>query len=122
MVERGAPAAWRVLELGLEIGAAFAFAHGQGSCTGTKPQNVLLDGEGRAKVTDFGIVRSLEAVGTTETGTVLGTSHYVAPEQARGEKVDAKTDVYSFGVVLFELLAARFPTRATASSRSRCGT
>jgi serine/threonine-protein kinase len=74
-----------------------------------KPQNVLLDGEGHAKVTDFGIVRSLGTVGTTETGTVLGTSHYVAPEQARGEKVDAKTDVYGFGVVLYELLAGEVP-------------
>ena len=69
-----------------------------------KPQNVLLNGDGRAKVTDFGIVRSLDAVGHTETGTVLGTSHYIAPEQARGERVDAQTDVYSFGVVLYELL------------------
>ena len=74
-----------------------------------KPQNVLLDADGRAKVTDFGIARSLDAVGTTETGTVLGTSHYIAPEQARGERVDAKTDVYSFGVVLYELLAGEVP-------------
>ena len=110
LVERGPLPVRRVLELGLEIGAALAFAHGQGLVhRDVKPQNVLLDGEGRAKVTDFGIVRSLEAVGTTETGTVLGTSHYVAPEQARGEKVDAKTDVYSFGVVLFELLAGEVP-------------
>ena len=65
--------------------------------------------DGRAKVTDFGIARTIDAVGTTETGTVLGTSHYVAPEQARGEKVDAQTDVYSFGVVLWELLAGEVP-------------
>ena len=60
-------------------------------------------------MTDFGIVRSLDAVGQTETGTVLGTSHYIAPEQARGERVDAQTDVYSFGVVLYELLAGEVP-------------
>ena len=60
-------------------------------------------------MTDFGIVRSLDAVGQTETGTVLGTSHYIAPEQARGERVDAHTDVYSFGVVLYELLAGEVP-------------
>ena len=111
VVERSGPLpVRRVLELGREIGAALAFAHRQGLVhRDVKPQNVLLDDDGRAKVTDFGIVRSLEAVGTTETGTVLGTSHYVAPEQARGEKVDTQTDVYSFGVVLFELLAGDVP-------------
>jgi serine/threonine-protein kinase len=74
-----------------------------------KPQNVLLDTDGRAKVTDFGIARSLGTASTTETGTVLGTSHYIAPEQARGERVDALTDVYSFGAVLYELLAGDVP-------------
>ena len=103
LVERGGPLpVRRVLELGLEVGRALAFAHAQGLVhRDVKPQNVLLNGDGRAKVTDFGIVRSLDAVGHTETGTVLGTSHYIAPEQARGERVDAQTDVYSFGVVLY---------------------
>ena len=111
LVERGGPLpVRRVLELGLEIGRALAFAHAQGLIhRDVKPQNVLLNGDGRAKVTDFGIVRSLDAVGQTETGTVLGTSHYIAPEQARGERVDAQTDVYSFGVVLYELLAGDVP-------------
>ena len=111
LVARGGPLpVRRVLELGLEIGRALAFAHAQGLVhRDVKPQNVLLNGDGRAKVTDFGIVRSLDAVGQTETGTVLGTSHYIAPEQARGERVDAQTDVYSFGVVLYELLAGDVP-------------
>ena len=106
LVERGGPLpVRRVLELGLEVGRALAFAHAHGLVhRDVKPQNVLLTGDGLAKVTDFGIVRSLDAVGTTETGTVLGTSHYIAPEQARGERVDTQTDVYSFGVVLYELL------------------
>jgi serine/threonine-protein kinase len=94
----------------LDIGRALAFAHGQGLVhRDVKPQNVLLDADGRAKVTDFGIARTLDAVGHTETGTVLGTSHYVAPEQARGERVDDLTDVYSFGVVLWELLCGEVP-------------
>ena len=111
LVERGGPLpVRRALELGLQVGRALAFAHGEGIVhRDVKPQNVLLDGEGRAKVTDFGIARTIDAVGTTETGTVLGTSHYIAPEQARGEKVDAQTDVYSFGVVLWELLAGEVP-------------
>jgi serine/threonine-protein kinase len=111
LVERGGPLpVRRALELGLEVGRALAFAHAQGLVhRDVKPQNVLLNGDGRAKVTDFGIVRSLDAVGHTETGTVLGSSHYIAPEQARGEKVDAQTDVYSFGVVLYELLTGDVP-------------
>ena len=111
LVERGGPLpVRRVLELGLEVGRALAFAHAQGLIhRDVKPQNVLLNGDGLAKVTDFGIVRSLDAVGQTETGTVLGTSHYIAPEQARGERVDAQTDVYSFGVVLHELLTGEVP-------------
>ena len=112
LVERGGPLSIRrVLELGDEVGRALAFAHAQGLVhRDVKPQNVLLNGDGLAKVTDFGIVRSLDAVGgQTETGTVLGTSHYIAPEQARGERVDALTDVYSFGVVLYELLAGDVP-------------
>ena len=100
----------RVLELGLEVGRAIAFAHQQGLVhRDVKPQNVLISSDGRAKVTDFGIARTVDAVGVTETGTVLGTSHYVAPEQARGERVDAQTDVYSFGVVLYELLVGAVP-------------
>ncbi|MDQ3162524.1 MAG: protein kinase, partial [Actinomycetota bacterium] len=111
VVERSGPLpVRRAIELGLEIGRAIAFAHDQGLVhRDVKPQNVLLGSDGRARVTDFGIARSLDAVGRTETGTVLGTSHYIAPEQARGERVDAQTDVYSFGVVLYELLAGDVP-------------
>ncbi len=111
LVERGGPLpVRRALELGLEIARALAFAHGQGLIhRDVKPQNVLLAADGHAKVTDFGIVRSLDAVSQTETGTVLGTSHYIAPEQARGEQVDTLTDVYSFGIVMWELLAGEVP-------------
>jgi eukaryotic-like serine/threonine-protein kinase len=111
LVERGGPLpVRRTLELGLEVGRALAFAHGQGLIhRDVKPQNVLLNDEGHAKVTDFGIARSLDGVGHTETGTVLGTSHYIAPEQARGERIDAQTDIYSFGVVLYELLTGELP-------------
>ena len=100
----------QVVELGLEIAAALAFAHERGIVhRDVKPQNVLLS-EGRAKVTDFGIARSLDVEhGVTQTGTVLGTSNYIAPEQASGQPIDDRSDVYSFGVVLFELLTGTVP-------------
>ncbi len=100
----------QVVELGREIAAALAFAHERGIVhRDVKPQNVLLS-DGRAKVTDFGIARSLDVEhGVTQTGTVLGTSNYIAPEQASGQPIDDRSDVYSFGVVLFELLTGTVP-------------
>jgi eukaryotic-like serine/threonine-protein kinase len=98
------------LELALQVARALAFAHRHGLVhRDVKPQNVLLNGDGRAKVTDFGIARSLDVAGITQTGTVLGTSNYIAPEQASGQPVDTQTDVYSLGVVLYELLAGDVP-------------
>jgi eukaryotic-like serine/threonine-protein kinase len=98
------------LELGIEIGRALAFAHASGLVhRDVKPQNVLLR-NGDVKVTDFGIARSIDVKsGLTETGTVLGTSDYIAPEQAGGRQVDALSDVYSLGVVIYELLAGTPP-------------
>ena len=77
-----------------------------------KPQNVLIDGEGRAKVTDFGIARELEQDGLTKTGRVLGTTDYVSPEQAMGQPVDARSDIYSLGIVLYEMLTGDVPFKA----------
>src|SRR5712691_5128679 len=100
----------KALELGIEVGRALAFAHENGLVhRDVKPQNVLL-GNGEVKVTDFGIARSVDVKsGLTETGTVLGTSEYIAPEQASGQHVDALSDVYSLGIVLYELLAGAPP-------------
>src|SRR4029079_8325464 len=94
------------LELAIEIGHALAFAHESGLVhRDVKPQNVLL-GNGEVEVTDFGIARSGDVKqGMTQTGTVLGTSDYIAPEQASGQPVSALSDVYSLGVVVYELLA-----------------
>ena len=96
--------------LALQVAHALSFAHDRGLVhRDVKPQNVLLNDDGQAKVTDFGIARSLDVHGVTQTGTVLGTSDYIAPEQARGQKVDPKTDIYSLGVVLYELLTGEVP-------------
>jgi eukaryotic-like serine/threonine-protein kinase len=77
-----------------------------------KPQNVLIDMEGRAKVTDFGIARSMEAKGLTVTGRVLGTTDYVSPEQALGHPVTEQSDIYSLGIVLYEMLTGDVPFQA----------
>jgi serine/threonine-protein kinase len=97
----------------IEIGRGLTAAHGRKLVhRDVKPQNVLIDPDGRAKVTDFGIARSLEAEGLTATGRVLGTTDYVSPEQAMGEDVDERSDVYSLGVVLYEMLTGDVPYRA----------
>jgi eukaryotic-like serine/threonine-protein kinase len=77
-----------------------------------KPQNVLIDSEGRAKVTDFGIALSQEADGLTKTGRVLGTTDYVSPEQAMGKAVDDRSDIYSLGILLYEMLRGDVPFKA----------
>jgi serine/threonine protein kinase len=74
-----------------------------------KPQNVLLSAEGSAKITDFGIARSLTEEGLTMDGRVLGTTDYVSPEQALGQSVTGQSDIYSLGIVLYEMLTGVVP-------------
>ncbi len=97
----------------IETGRGLAAAHAaQMVHRDVKPQNVLIDSDGRAKVTDFGIARSLEADGLTKTGRVLGTTDYVSPEQAMGQSVGPRSDIYSLGIVLFEMLTGDVPFKA----------
>jgi eukaryotic-like serine/threonine-protein kinase len=97
----------------IEIGRALECAHAhQLVHRDVKPQNVLIDPDGRAKVTDFGIARSMEAQGLTAPGRVLGTTDYVSPEQALGHEVTEQSDIYSLGIVLYEMLTGEVPFKA----------
>lgn len=74
-----------------------------------KPHNILIDGNGNVKITDFGIAMALSATSITQTNSVLGSVHYLSPEQARGGMANKKSDIYSLGIVMFELLTGRLP-------------
>jgi tRNA A-37 threonylcarbamoyl transferase component Bud32 len=94
----------------IEIARALGFAHAHHIVhRDVKPQNVLIDEEGSAKVTDFGIARSLTEEGLTADGRVLGTTDYVSPEQALGQDVGPQSDLYSLGIVLYEMLTGDVP-------------
>jgi serine/threonine-protein kinase len=99
-----------VLAYAIEIARALGAAHSNEIVhRDVKPQNVLLSTEGGAKITDFGIARTLTEEGLTMDGRVLGTTDYVSPEQALGQSVTGQSDVYSLGVVLYEMLTGVVP-------------
>jgi eukaryotic-like serine/threonine-protein kinase len=103
------------IEVTRQILTAARFAHSQGIIhRDFKPQNVLIDREGRATVTDFGIARA-GASEITQTGSVMGTAQYLSPEQAQGLPVSGASDLYSIGVILYECLTGRVPFEADSA-------
>jgi serine/threonine-protein kinase len=106
---RGRLGGAETIDLTLGLLAAVELAHRHGIIhRDIKAQNILIDGGGSAKITDFGIARAGDS-GMTEAGSILGTAQYLSPEQARGLPVDERSDLYSVGVVLYEMLTGRVP-------------
>ncbi|HLS10385.1 Stk1 family PASTA domain-containing Ser/Thr kinase [Lentibacillus sp.] len=98
------------LDIMKQISSAIAHAHANDIIhRDIKPQNILIDTYGQAKVTDFGIAMALSSTALTQTNSILGSVHYLSPEQARGGTATKKSDIYSLGIVLFELLTGRLP-------------
>jgi serine/threonine-protein kinase len=99
-----------------DVAAGLAHAHARGVIhRDLKPANVLLDDEGRAKISDFGIARITDADTLTAAGTVIGTASYMSPEQAAGETATPASDVYAFGVLLYRMLSGRLPFEGSSA-------
>ena len=101
---------WQAAGLAAQVAEALDAAHRAGLVhRDVKPANILLCGDGRVKVADFGIAKALAEADLTQPGLMVGTAKYVAPEQVEGKPVDPRTDIYSLGVVLYEMLCGRPP-------------
>jgi serine/threonine-protein kinase PpkA len=110
---REVPFALRVIR---EIAGALHYAQSKGVVhRDIKPDNILLREDGAAVLTDFGIARASDNTRMTRTGAIIGTPHYMSPEQARGLPLDGRADLYSLGIVFYELLVGRVPYQADDS-------
>jgi class 3 adenylate cyclase/predicted Ser/Thr protein kinase len=111
LIQREGPLpADQVVEIAVQVAQALQFAHERRIVhRDVKPQNILMTESGEAKVADFGVARALEATTMTRTGSLLGTPHYLSPEQAMGKPATPQSDLYALGVVLFEMLTGELP-------------
>lgn len=113
--ERGAINQRKAAEIGSQVAQALQVAHDGGIIhRDIKPQNIMIQPDGNIKVMDFGIARAGDA-GLSQTATVLGTAHYISPEQAQGKELTGLSDVYSLGIVLYEATTGRLPFEGTDS-------
>ena len=111
--ERGKLPAVEAVPIAQQICRGLEAAHVEGVVhRDLKPQNIMVDDAGRVWLMDFGLARSMELAGLTRTGVLMGTPDYMSPEQARAEKVDARSDLFSLGIIFFEMLTGRLPFQA----------
>lgn len=116
ILENGPLEPEKAIPIMLQLVAAISNAHHNGIIhRDVKPQNILMDEDGNVKITDFGIAMALTATSHTKTNSVLGTVHYLSPEQARGGMATKKSDLYSLGIVFYELLTGKLPFSAESA-------
>jgi serine/threonine protein kinase len=110
LVERGPLAVGEAAHIAAQIASGLAAAHSKGIVhRDVKPANVIVAPDGRVKIVDFGIAKLEDQSRLTRDGTAVGTAGYMAPEQIRGEGIDARTDLWSLGVVVYEMVTGRTP-------------
>ena len=117
--ERGSLPPEEAVEIMEQVCLALTEAHEAGVVhRDLKPHNIMIEEEGRVVVMDFGIARSVQITGVTQTGSVLGTPDYMSPEQVKGQTVDARADIFALGVILFRLLAGQVPFKGDSPMAS----
>jgi serine/threonine protein kinase/tetratricopeptide (TPR) repeat protein len=110
LIRMGPLGAAKAIFIAKQICEGLAEAHGLGVVhRDLKPQNIMVDRKGNARIMDFGIARSLRAEGITDTGVVIGTAEYMSPEQVEGKEVDQRSDIYSLGVIMYEMATGKVP-------------
>ncbi|MGA2457144.1 MAG: tetratricopeptide repeat protein [Terriglobales bacterium] len=116
MAEKGKLSFEETARIVEQVCLALEAAHAEGVVhRDLKPQNIMLDKQGKTAVMDFGIARSVESGGMTQTGMLIGTPDYMSPEQVMGEHVDARSDLFTLGVILYELLTGSIPYKADST-------